>query len=159
MRWIGMMECLLIDLIYIRKHSFFPIFLLSLSYLLPFVFFGDEERPEPDGLGEQARLQASTAACARRGPTRLDPVRLCHAMDWHDGMSAHRSLMYSETLVRPHILVLSLPFALSLSLAMMRDLSKMAWRAGATTGLNCSLCQAGTYQTGSGETLPCDGLE
>jgi len=29
----------------------------------------------------------------------------------------------------------------------------MAWRAGATTGLNCILCQAGSYQTGSGETV------
>ncbi len=57
-----------------------------------------------------------------------------------------------------NILGFSVPFARSLlSLVMMSDLSKMAWRAGATTGLNCSLCLAGTYQTGSGETLPCDG--
>ena len=75
-----MMECLLIDLVCIRKHSFVPIFFVSLSHSLSFVFFGDEERPEQDGLGEQARLQASTAACARRGPTRLNSVRLCSAI-------------------------------------------------------------------------------
>ena len=27
----------------------------------------------------------------------------------------------------------------------------MTWRAGATAGLNCSLCQPGSYSTGSGE--------
>ena len=45
---------------------------------------------------------------------------------------------------------------LCLSLAIERVLMKMAWGAGATAGLNCSLCQAGTYQTGSGEALLCD---
>ena len=31
-----------------------------------------------------------------------------------------------------------------------RDVPLMKFAAGATTGLNCSLCQAGTYGTGSG---------
>ncbi len=35
-------------------------------------------------------------------------------MDWHDGMSAHRSRMHLETLGRPHILDFSVLFALSL---------------------------------------------
>jgi hypothetical protein len=41
----------------------------------------------------------------------------------------------------------------SLIQAMGRYLIRMAWCAGASTDLNCSLCQEGTYQTGSGETV------
>ena len=37
--------------------------------------------------------------------------------------------------------------------ALRRDLKRMIGPAGASTGLNCSLCQAGTYWTGSGERL------
>ena len=43
-------------------------------------------------------------------------------------------------------------FRLFLFLARGEDLIQTAWRAGATSGLNCSLCQAGTYLTGFGET-------
>ncbi len=36
-------------------------------------------------------------------------------------------------------------------LAISRDLTLMVWTAGATSSLNCSLCEAGTYGTGSGQ--------
>ena len=32
-----------------------------------------------------------------------------------------------------------------------RDLTKTIWPAGATTGASCSVCQAGTFLTGSGQ--------
>ena len=43
-------------------------------------------------------------------------------------------------------------FFLFLLFAMGYNMTTMAWRAGATT-TKCSLCLAGTYQTGSGETV------
>jgi hypothetical protein len=36
-----------------------------------------------------------------------------------------------------------------------RYTKKSDWCAGASTGLNCSLCQAGTYSTGSGRKFSC----
>ena len=40
-------------------------------------------------------------------------------------------------------------------LALKRDPMTAQWPAGATTVLNCSLCQAGTYMTGSGRQPIC----
>ncbi len=39
--------------------------------------------------------------------------------------------------------------------SIMGDLASLILSAGATTGRNCSLCKAGTYQTGSGQGITC----
>jgi hypothetical protein len=77
----------------------------------------------------QAPQQVSTAACAGQGPTRRDQVRV------------HRGdcVPSPAPVVCWHGLMAALP-----------GVNLKVWRAGAATDVNCSLCQAGTYGTGSG---------
>ena len=70
--------CLFLDLQVSFSFSIFQhlsILCLWLFFTFCFLRWG---MTWPGWLGVQARLQASTAACARRGPTRLDPVRQCY---------------------------------------------------------------------------------
>jgi LSD1 subclass zinc finger protein len=60
-----------------------------------------------------------------------------------------------------HVCFIRLEFILSVPhdgpcFAINRDLMRTVYPAGATADINCSLCQAGTYGTGSGMVNCCE---
>ncbi len=115
--------------------------------------------------GLQARLQASTAACARRGPTRPDQVSnryvafsACLPLKLSIESNIQTIRLISSTCtfwLSPTWLHSGCDVASSAYLAMSRSLMTVERPAGVTAGINCSLCQAGTYLTGSGRNKLC----
>ncbi len=123
-------------------------------------------------MGLQALLHLATAACARQGPSGPDQVRMWRFLVGH---STHSMLYQPRT--ESNDLVCRLNYGSQLQPVRGRDLRdrirsgcddvsfdiqciayffshalmQMIWSAGSTTGANCSLCEAGTFGTGSGQ--------
>lgn len=88
-------------------------------------------------------------SCRRHIRSQLQPVR---ARDLLDGIRSgctggSASSLHPESCRRA---VLARPCGPGCKEAERFDSDGMVWRAGATADVNCSLCQAGTYGTGSG---------
>ncbi len=114
MRWNGTMECLLIDLVYIRKHWFVPFSWYLFPFSLPLLSLAMMRDLSKMAWRAGATTGLNCSLC-QAGTFQTGSGEALHAVDWYDGMSAHRSRMHSEILVRPHFLGISLPFALSRS--------------------------------------------
>ena len=83
-----------------------------------------QQRPNSLSDDMQALLHIATAACARQGPSGPDQVRMPQFLVQ---LSTHYTWLISQ------------------------QLSQVIWSAGSDTAANCSLCEAGTFGTGSGQ--------